>query len=462
MRKASDGPGAAPAVSAAERMMAGRALRERVPRSSHGEWRAAANRANPVAILCEFDQNRIAELLPIRYGRMKKSPFAFLRGAAAIMAADLARTPATGLRVQAGGDCHIMNFGAFATAERNLIFDLNDFDETLPAPWEWDIKRLATSIEVAARMADFKTEYREEAVRAATRAYREHMAEYAAMRVLEVWYQRIDLKSLIRSMPRDAERAETHRAVEKARRDSTADHLFPALARSGRKSQQIKNSPPLIYHPAERHKAAFRQRVVDGFKRYGESLPPAYQQLFRRYKLQDIAIKVVGVGSVGTFCAVALFTATEDDPLFLQIKEANASVLEPYAGSSTFSSHGQRVVVGQRLMQSAGDILLGWTEGLEGDRHFYIRQLRDMKIAMPIETAGHTDLEYFGEACGWALALAHARSGDPAMIAGYLGSGEAFDDALVDFAAAYADQTERDHAALQKAIKAGRIKAASA
>ncbi|HLW70908.1 MAG TPA: DUF2252 domain-containing protein [Candidatus Binataceae bacterium] len=462
MRKALGATRAAPALSAAERMMAGRALREQVPRSSHGEWQAAVNRADPVAILREFDHNRIAELLPIRYGRMKKSPFAFLRGAAAIMAADLARTPATGLRVQAGGDCHIMNFGAFATAERNLIFDINDFDETLPAPWEWDIKRLAASIEVAARTADFKTEYREEAVRAATRAYREHMAEYAAMRVLEVWYQRIDLKALIRSMPRDAERAETRRAIEKARRDSTPGHLFPALARSGRKPLRINDAPPLIYHPAERHKAAFRQRVLDGFERYAASLPPAYRQLFQRYELQDIAIKVVGVGSVGTFCAVALFTAAEDDPLFLQVKEAGPSVLEPYAGASAFTSHGERVVVGQRLMQSAGDILLGWTEGLEDNRHFYIRQLRDMKIAMPIETAGHTDLEYFAEACGWALALAHARSGDSAMIAGYLGSGEAFDDALVNFAAAYADQTERDYAALLKAIKAGRIKAASA
>ncbi|MGH7879081.1 MAG: DUF2252 family protein, partial [Candidatus Binataceae bacterium] len=269
------------------------------------------------------------------------------------------------------------------------------------------------------------------------------------------------LKALVRSMPRHSEREETRRAIEKARRDRAPVHHFPSLARQGRQIR-INDAPPLIYHPAERHKSAFRQRVVEGFKRYGDSLPPAYQLLFKRYELQDMAIKVVGVGSVGTFCAVALFTASDDDPLFLQIKEASASVLEPYAGASAFANHGHRVVVGQRLMQSAGDILLGWTEGIDANRHFYIRHLRDMKIAMPIETAGHTDLEYFAEACGWALALAHARSGDPAMIAGYLGSGEAFDDALVKFAEAYADQTERDHAALLKAIKAGQLKAANA
>jgi uncharacterized protein (DUF2252 family) len=440
------------------RLAAGRALREKIPRSRQAEWKPPRNRTDPLSLLADSDRHRLPELLPIRYGRMSKSPFTFLRGAAAIMAADLARTPTSGLRVQAGGDCHIENFGAFATPERNLIFDINDFDETLPAPWEWDLKRLTASIEVAARCADFKKAYREEAVRAAVRSYRDHMLEYGPLTALQVWYQRIDLNSLVRKIPRQAERAKTRREIQKARRESMPGHLFPAMARRRGKDALIYNDPPLIYHPAGRTKAAYHERVMRAFKGYRDALNPADRVLLDRYELKDIAIKVVGVGSVGTFCAVALLMASESDSLFLQIKEATASVLERYAGASPFRNHGERVVVGQRLMQAASDILLGWTDGLEPHRHFYLRQLRDMKIAMPIETAGHADLEYFAEACGWALARAHARSGDPAKIAGYLGEGETFDDAIVKFAAVYADQTEQDHAALVKAIKSRKIK----
>lgn len=442
----------------AERLVAGRALREQVSRTSHGHWQPAANRPDPLEILKEGDRHRIPELLPIRYGRMMKTPFTFLRGAAAVMAADLASTPATGIRVQAGGDCHIMNFGAFATPERNLIFDINDFDETLPAPWEWDLKRLAASIEVAARAADFKARYREAAVRAALSSYRERMAAYAPRSALEIWYERIDFERLVKSIPQLHEQRRTRKQIERARRQSIPGHLFPALVRPQRGASRIKDDLPLIYHPSGQRKAAYHERVLHAVRGYRESLAPAYQVLFNRYRLEDIAIKVVGVGSVGSFCAVALFTAADNDPLFLQIKEARASVLEPHAGASEFANHGERVVVGQRLMQSASDILLGWTGGLEPHRHFYLRQLRDMKVAMPVETAGHEDLEYFAEACGWALARAHARSGDPAMIAGYLGSREVFDDALVEFATAYAEQTERDHARLLKAIKAGKLK----
>ena len=387
-----------------------------------------------------------------------KSPFAFLRGAAPVMAADLAHTPSSRLRVQAGGDCHIMNFGAFATPERNLIFDINDFDETLPAPWEWDLKRLAASLEVAARAADFKPKYREDAVRGAVRSYRERMAAYAALSALEIWYQRIDFAPLVKSIPQLDEQRRTRKSIAKARRQSAPRHLSPMLAQQGGGTFRIEDAPPLIYHLTGARKAAHHERVLHAVRGYRESLAPAYRVLLDRYRLEDIAIKVVGVGSVGTFCAIALFMAADDDPLFLQIKEASASVLEQYAGPSAFANHGQRVVFGQRLMQSASDILLGWTAGLEPNRHFYLRQLRDMKIAMPIETAGHADLEYFAAACGWALARAHARSGDPAMIAGYLGSRELFDDAIVEFAAAYADQTESDYARLLKAIKAGKIK----
>jgi uncharacterized protein (DUF2252 family) len=410
--------------------------------------------------LTDSDKGRIAKLLPIRYGRMSKSPFTFLRGAAAIMAFDLAQTPTTRLRVQACGDCHIMNFGGFATPERNLIFDINDFDETLPAPWEWDLKRLTTSIEVAGRSAGSRLKDREKAVRAAVRSYREHMTEYATMPALEVWYEHIDLKSLIKRMPEAEYRKQSTKAVAKARKRNIPSHVYPSLA-DGKKAQ-IKDDPPLIYHEAKQRKPGYRRQVELSLKRFRECLAPAYRVLFDRYELRDIALKVAGIGSVGTYCEAALLTDPENAPLFLQIKEARRSVLERYAGVSAFATHGERVVVGQRLMQAASDIFLGWTVGLETGRHFYVRQLRDMKIRMPLDTTDAPVLAYFAEACGWALARAHARSGDPAMIAGYMGSNARFDDAIVKFSAKYADQTESDYAVLKKAIKAGRVKAQDA
>jgi uncharacterized protein (DUF2252 family) len=387
---------------------------------------------------------------------MSKSPFTFLRGAAAIMAFDLAQTPTTRLRVQACGDCHIMNFGGFATPERNLIFDINDFDETLPAPWEWDLKRLTASIEVAGRSAGSKSKDCERAVRAAIQSYREHMAEYATMPALEVWYERIDLKPLIKSMPEAEDRKKSVREVEKARRKSIPIHVYPSLA-DGKKAE-IKDDPPLIYHESKQRTPAYRRQATLSLKRYREYLLPAYRVLFDRYELRDIALQVVGIGSVGTYCECVLFTDPENAPLFLQVKEARASVLERYAGASAFATHGERVVVGQRLMQAASDIFLGWTVGLETGRHFYVRQLRDMKIRMPLDTTDPAVLAYFAEACAWALARAHARSGDPAMIAGYIGSNATFDDSIVKFAAKYADQTESDYAALIKAIRARRVK----
>ena len=437
------------------RLEAGRALRAKVPRKSHAVWKPPSNRPDPIHLLIDSDKGRIAKLLPIRYARMSKSPFTFLRGAAAIMAFDLAQTPTTRLRVQACGDCHIMNFGGFATPERNLIFDINDFDETLPAPWEWDLKRLTTSIEVAGRSAGSSSRDRERAVRAAVRSYRKHMAEYAMMPALDVWYERIDLKPLIKNMPEAEYRRKSTRAVDKARRKSIPIHVYPSLADS--KKAEIRDDPPLIYHESKQRKPAYRRQATLSLKRYRERLVPAYRVLFDRYELRDIALKVVGIGSVGTYCEVALFTDPKNAPLFLQIKEARASVLERYAGASAFATHGERVVVGQRLMQAASDIFLGWTVGLETGRHFYVRQLRDMKIRMPLDTADPAVLSYFAEACAWALARAHARSGDPAMIAGYIGSNATFDDSIVKFAAEYADQTESDYAALIKAIKARRV-----
>ena len=447
--------------SRAERIAAGRELREKVPRKSHAGWQAPARRPDPIGLLIDSNKGRIAALLPIRYGRMLKSPFAFFRGAAAVMASDLARTPITGMRVQACGDCHIMNFGAFATPERNLIFDINDFDETLPAPWEWDLKRLAASVQLAGRSAAFKLRERERAVQAAARSYRAHMADYARMRVLDIWYERIDFEPLVRKIPEPKNRELTGEEIDKARKTRVADHIFPTIVRRKGESPIIKDHPPLLFHETGRQRALHRQQVEHAFARYRESLRAQYRVLFDRFKYCDMAMKVVGVGSVGTFCAVALFMAANNDPLFLQIKEARASVLERYAGPSSFATHGERVVVGQRLMQAAGDVFLGWTVGLERHREFYIRQLRDMKVSMAVETMDAADLAYYAEACGWALALAHARSGDAAMIAGYVGSNDSFDEAITRFADDYADQTERDYAALRKAVKVGRIKAAA-
>jgi uncharacterized protein (DUF2252 family) len=443
-------------ASVVERLKAGRGLRDKVPRKSHASWKASANRPDPIKLLMDSDAGRIPTLLPIRYGRMRQSPFAFLRGAGAVMAFDLGQMPRTGLRVQACGDCHIMNFGAFASPERNLIFDINDFDETLPAPWEWDIKRLIVSIEVAGRAAGAKSRHRERAVRAAVRSYREHLGEYATMPSLDVWYQRINFQELLDKVPGLENRRRDIKEAEKARRNSVPASLLPSVA--GAKTK-IQDHPPLLYHLPSQRTAAYLRRAASTFKRYRDSLTPSSRVLFDRFELLDVALKVVGIGSVGTFCEVAMFRDAQATPLFLQVKEARASLLEPYAGPSLSSTHGQRVVYGQRLMQAASDIFLGWMVGLQRGRHFYVRQLRDMKIAMPVDPDDPADLAYFAGACGWALALAHARSGDPAMMAGYLGSSDAFDDAIVKFAGAYADQTERDYEALLKAIKSGRIRA---
>jgi uncharacterized protein (DUF2252 family) len=388
---------------------------------------------------------------------MLQSPFAFYRGTAAIMAADLAHTPSSGLRVQACGDAHLSNFGAFATPERAVIFDVNDLDETLPAPWEWDVKRLTASVVLAGRHIQLTQRETARAARAAVRSYREHMAEYAFMKALDIWYDRIDLKRLLATTLDEASRARAEKAVEKARKRTVAEHDFPKLAEHVGSTPRIKDNPPLIFH-SEMTGDVGSEELKAAWALYHESLPEHVRVLFDRFHLCDMAAKVVGVGSVGTACLIALFMAADDDPLFLQIKEAKTSVLEPYAGKSLHDNHGQRVVVGQRLMQSASDSFLGWTESQRG-RHLYVRQLRDMKISADIDTMDDDMLRRYAGVCGWALARAHARSGDPAMIAGYMGSGRTFDEALCDFAGDYADQAERDHKAFVKAFREGRIKA---
>jgi len=404
------------------------------------------------------NEGRLQSLVPIRHSRMMQSPFAFYRGSAAIMAADLALTPSSGLRVQACGDAHLSNFGAFATPERNVVFDINDLDETLPAPWEWDVKRLTASVVLAGRHIQLKQSESAAAARAAVRSYREHMAEYAFMKALDIWYDRIDLERLMGHFGDKKARARIQKRVEQARGRTVSGYDFPKLAEQIGATPRIKDNPPLIFHYAEMEEDEAGVDLEAAWASYRESLPEHTRVLFDRFHRCDMAHKVVGVGSVGTMCLITLYMAADDDPLFLQIKEARASVLEPYAGKSLHSHNGQRIVVGQRLMQSASDSFLGWSQGKRG-RHFYVRQLRDMKLSAIIEGFDYEILQGYAEACGWALARAHARSGDAAMIAGYMGSGGIFDEAICDFAVDYADQAERDHKAFVKAVRDGRVEA---
>jgi uncharacterized protein (DUF2252 family) len=441
--------------SASERFAAGKALRERVSRGAHGKWTAAANRPDPIDLLKRTDEGRVPELLPIRYGRMQQSPFAFLRGAAAIMAWDLAKTPATGLRVQLCGDCHAANFGGFGSPERRLVFDINDFDETLPGPWEWDVKRLAASLVLACREARMRERHCREAARGAVECYRTRMNEYARMRALDVWYSHLDAEILIEEANTQEAREYWEDEEVKAKSD-TAEHIFPRITEVKKGMRRIVDAPPLVYHPKQM--AQIDRHVRRMFERYMRTLPEEKRVILERYRIVDIARKVVGVGSVGTRCAVALLMAGKEDPLFLQFKEARASVLEAFAGKSRYANHGERVVTGQRMLQSASDVFLGWTRDDDG-RDYYFRQLRDMKMKIDLEEMTKAEWMEYAGICGWALARAHARTGDPARIAGYLGKNERFDDAIEKFAVAYAEQTERDHAALEKAIRAGRIRA---
>ena len=438
-----------------ERRAAGKALRDKCARDVHASWKRHATRRDPIELLIEASVGRMKQLLPIRHGRMMQSPFAFYRGAAAIMAADLAHTPVSGIRVQACGDCHLLNFGGFATPERNVAFDINDFDETLPAPWEWDVKRLAVSFVVAGYHNGYNKAEAYQVARRGIESYREHMHKLARMTVLQRWYQHIETDDLLRTIPLKKNRQKVQAQIDKAAARTALEDDFPKLATVENGRPRIKDNPPLIFHQTDLSAAEYDRLVKVAFRKYRTTLSEERRELLDRYEMKDIAVKVVGVGSVGTRCAVMLLMAGDDDVLFLQVKEACASVLEPYAGKSRYHNHGQRVVVGQRLMQAASDLFLGWTE--ERRRHFYIRQLRDVKIKPLIEGINAKELAIYAGWCGWALARAHARSGDPAMVAGYLGSNSSFEKAIARFALAYADQNERDYKALLKAIRDGRI-----
>jgi uncharacterized protein (DUF2252 family) len=435
----------------------GRTLRKQAPRSSHAEWQPSIDRRDPIEILVESSEGRVPHLLPLRYGRMLISPFAFYRGAAAIMAADLAHTPTTGLRVQACGDCHLLNFGVFATPERRLIFDINDFDETLPAPWEWDVKRLTTSFVIAARHNEFKQSQARTVALACAASYRRHMARLAMMPALDVWYERVDVKQLLAECPPAAFDVSDRQQI-RAAAHSSAEHAYPKLLEQGDRHPLIHDNLPLIYHPEHAEALEFIEDLRDAFHRYRQSLSDERRVLLDRFTIVDHAIKVVGIGSVGTRCGILLLMSGSNEPLFLQVKEARASVLEPHADKSEYENCGQRVVIGQRLMQAASDLFLGWTRG-EAARDFYVRQLRDVKIKPVVEVYDPNMMAAYARSCGWVLARAHARSGDSKQISGYLGSSARFDDVLADFADLYADQNDEDYREFTKAIRAGRLPA---
>jgi uncharacterized protein (DUF2252 family) len=443
-------------VPADDLRAAGKRMRDIVPRASQGVWKRPKDRADPLEILQSSDAGRVPELVPIRYGRMLQTPFTFYRGAASVMAADLAGGPTTNIHVQACGDCHLLNFGGFATPERNIAFDINDFDETLPAPWEWDVKRLVASFVLAARSNGLSDSAGRDAAVACARSYRTRLREVAAMSPLEAWYAHIGADDVFDLIEDPDVKKRVRRRVEKAQDQRGSELDFPKLAEMVGGQMQIKDQPPLIFHMDAMRHEGIRTFLDKAIAEYRETLSDDRRALLDRYRLVDVAMKVVGIGSVGRYCPIGLFMSSSNQPLFLQFKQAVPSVLEPYAGKSRYGHSGQRVVMGQRLMQSASDIFLGWVTGMEG-RQVYVRQLRDAKIKPLVETFDRSMLAIYAELCGWALARAHGRASHPWLVSGYLGTSDAFDEAMGNFAVAYADQTERDHAALKTAVAAGKV-----
>jgi len=491
-----------------ERKAAGRQAQDRTPPSSHAGWRPAADRPDPVALLEEQNITREPDLVPVRHGRMMVSPFTFYRGAAKIMATDLAATPVAGLGAQLCGDAHLSNFGAFASPERRLLFDLNDFDETLPGPFEYDVKRMAASFTIAARNNGFTKADARAATMASVRAYREAMADFAQMRTMDIWYAHMDEDTLMagarvalselrgetaaaKKQEKEAKQAKQAKAAKKDAKQEKHDKQQEKLARVAEKraqktlakahtrdslqalsklgelvdgQYQIVSQPPIVV-PLRDMAATYGlsaeeadQVIREQFRAYRATLQADRRQLLERFQVVDAARKVVGVGSVGTRAFIVLLQGrNEQDPLFLQIKEATSSVLEECLPKSRYRQHGQRVVEGQRMMQAASDIYLGWTKGLDVCRHFYWRQLRDMKGSALVEAMIPTGLTYYGRICGWTLARAHARSGDPVAVAEYLGEDDEFDRSITDFSERYADQNEKDYQQFVKAVQSGRL-----
>lgn len=448
--------------SVEERMEEGKKLRKKFPRIKQGDYKPSKKRADPVSILEAQAKTRISELIPIRYARMLTSPFAFLRGAAGIMAADLAaHGKTTGLQVQACGDMHVANFGIFASAERNLIFGINDFDETLPGPWEWDLKRLVASIVASGRFLGAGKGLCKDAVRSAVSSYRKRMKQYASMGNMELWYSTIKEDDIMKSLTGTAQ--EGLKKVTGKARERTHMQVLDKLTDLVDDKFRLRDDAPFIVHETKTESGRTINEALELFlQSYMTSLADDRKYLLSQYRIVDVARKIVGVGSVGTRCWVVYLRGNHDeDPMFLQLKEAQPSVMEPYIGKSQYKNNGQRVVAGQRLIQGAPDIFLGWGE--QDGKQFYVRQLRDMKggVEFDPEKVKIENLPQYTALCAWAMALAHAKSGDPAMIAGYVGKNDDLDEAMVKFAFAYADQTEKDYKALVEAQKSGRIKVAA-
>jgi len=458
-------------LSTSERAALGKAARTTVPRTVHGEWAPASGRPDPIEMLAAQETTRVPELVPIRHGRMAASPFAFYRGAANVLAADLAAVPHTSLQVQLCGDAHLVNFGGFASPERSLVFDLNDFDETLPGPFEWDVKRLAASLEIAARSRGFDRKIRTGIVADSVKSYRDAMRRFAKTQNLDVWYAHLGVDDIVARWGQDL----GAEALKSFRRSVDKAESKDRLKAESKLTQLVDGEPRFVSDPpllvpaeellADSERQAMEEAMHEALRKYRHTLQDDRRHLLESYRFTQLARKVVGVGSVGTRCWVALMVGLDDnDPLFLQVKEAEASVLEPYLGKSGFANHGQRVVQGQRLVQAASDIFLGWEHviGYDGKPHdHYIRQLWDWKASANVDTMSPELLDVYGQICGWTLARAHARSGDRVAIASYLGGSPTFDQSIARFAALYAEQNDLDHQALTQAIADGRMVAST-
>lgn len=439
----------------------GKGLREKSPREAQGIWKPFAHRPDPVDLLLESEKGRMPDLLPLRHGRMASSPFTFYRGAALNMAADLAQTSSSGIRIQCCGDAHLLNFGGFATPERRVILSINDLDETNPAPWEWDLKRLTTSFVIACRDNNLSETVAKDMAVNCVRSYREHMLEFSQMKAMDLWYYAYDADSLISEIKDPAIRKRAvkriEKEIEKAR--NVPHDLFPQLTETATHGFMIKDELPAIFHLDNLKEKDAEAYLMESFEDYRSTLAPAYRVLLDHFQVKDLAIKVVGIGSVGTFCWVMLLMDADGNPFFLQVKEARESVLERFAGKSEFSNHGQRIVNGYRLMQPYSDIFLGWTSGKFRNKDYFVRQLRDMKVKFAVENFGKPEMELLADWTGKALALSHARSGDSSRISGYMGKSDVFDKAIANFSVAYADQNEKDYLKMKRAVATGKIKA---
>lgn len=445
-----------PLPNTKDRKAHGKFLRSKVPREEHAFWAPSPSRMDPIDVLEKSNAPRIQHLLGIRHNRMMKSPFTYFRGAADMMAADLSHSAVSGIQTQLCGDCHLNNFGAYATPERNMIVDINDFDETLPGPWEWDLKRLAVSFVLACRADNFRASVAIDAVLTLVRSYRIAMNDFAEMGRLEIWYSKMSLDTWLAGID-DKEYVAAATGFVRKQEGKSSTNNFPKITDLSGGQRKFRDNPPIIYHPTLKPETDLLTLAEEAFLGYQDTLIEDRRILLDHYQLVDAAIRVGGIGSVGTFCGILLLMAAENDALVLQFKQASESVLEPYLGKSLHQNHGERVVAGQRLMQSHSDIFIGWTKSPTRGQHFFIRQLKDMKMSITPENWVPARAMEVAKNLGWILARAHARSGDAAVLSGYMGSSDALDEAFVKFSMTYADQSERDHQSLLSGIKSGRL-----